>query len=385
MANASTGTFGADSGVGSTVALLKEQLPAVRERRRLLEEQLAALIAQESAMVSALEGLAALTGIPVGRHHKDTAAAEHTAAEIQAQAETEPVGPGAAATPSGAGEQAAADTAPEAETAAAQPARGRTSARKAPAGRKSSPAAVADDAATPDPAPAPVRKAATRKAPITAPGGKTAAKTTAGPTPEQDTAPAIATTAPAAARGKAAAARAATGGAAKKATKPVTGAVGNASAPDAKPAKKTARRAAVAAGEVSAPAADTTRTTAEKSAGGKAAKSATSAPAARRKAVAVPAQAGPADSTAPGATAQGRRTGSDRRQGLTDAAGVLAVLSAATAPLRAREVATTLGLDDLESNVNAVRTRLERLAKAGQAQRTGRGLYAATATAVAAG
>ncbi len=46
---ANPSTFGTDSSVGSTVALLEAKLPAVRERRRELEEQLAAVIAQESA------------------------------------------------------------------------------------------------------------------------------------------------------------------------------------------------------------------------------------------------------------------------------------------------------------------------------------------------
>ncbi len=55
------------------------------------------------------------------------------------------------------------------------------------------------------------------------------------------------------------------------------------------------------------------------------------------------------------------------------------MLADASGPLRAREVAGLLGLDGLDSNVNAVRTRLERLAKAGQAQRAGRGLYTAAA------
>ncbi|MFE5586946.1 hypothetical protein [Kitasatospora sp. NPDC056531] len=38
-------TFGSDSSVGSTRALVEARLPAVREQRRQLEEQLAALIA----------------------------------------------------------------------------------------------------------------------------------------------------------------------------------------------------------------------------------------------------------------------------------------------------------------------------------------------------
>ncbi|MFJ2811864.1 hypothetical protein [Kitasatospora sp. NPDC087271] len=38
-----------------------------------------------------------------------------------------------------------------------------------------------------------------------------------------------------------------------------------------------------------------------------------------------------------------------------------------------------LGLDALEGNINALRTRLERLARDGRAQRPGRGLYTVTA------
>ncbi|WP_406115972.1 hypothetical protein [Kitasatospora purpeofusca] len=45
--------------------------------------------------------------------------------------------------------------------------------------------------------------------------------------------------------------------------------------------------------------------------------------------------------------------------------------------MRAREVSEQLGLEPLEANVNAVRTRLERLARDGRAQRPGRGLYTA--------
>ncbi|WP_158714189.1 type IV toxin-antitoxin system AbiEi family antitoxin domain-containing protein [Kitasatospora aureofaciens] len=56
--------------------------------------------------------------------------------------------------------------------------------------------------------------------------------------------------------------------------------------------------------------------------------------------------------------------------------GVLGVLAGAQGPLRAREVIARLGLEESADTVNAVRTMLERLAKAGRAQRPGRGLYA---------
>ncbi|MGW2375388.1 type IV toxin-antitoxin system AbiEi family antitoxin domain-containing protein [Kitasatospora sp. NPDC001683] len=55
---------------------------------------------------------------------------------------------------------------------------------------------------------------------------------------------------------------------------------------------------------------------------------------------------------------------------------VLALLADAQEPLRAREVIARLGIEESADNVNAVRTMLERLAKAGRAQRPGRGLYA---------
>lgn len=65
------------------------------------------------------------------------------------------------------------------------------------------------------------------------------------------------------------------------------------------------------------------------------------------------------------------------RKRRTDAKSVLAVLTGTSESLRARQVAEALGLDGADSDVNAVRTMLERLAKNGAAQRTGRGLYAA--------
>ncbi|MFB7663609.1 hypothetical protein ACFC1R_06600 [Kitasatospora sp. NPDC056138] len=60
---------------------------------------------------------------------------------------------------------------------------------------------------------------------------------------------------------------------------------------------------------------------------------------------------------------------------LTDA--IASHLAAADGPVRARDVAQALGRDGSQSAINAVRTSLERLAKASRAQRVGRGLYAA--------
>ncbi|MFD8756009.1 hypothetical protein ACFV0O_34290 [Kitasatospora sp. NPDC059577] len=69
-------------------------------------------------------------------------------------------------------------------------------------------------------------------------------------------------------------------------------------------------------------------------------------------------------------------TASRRRSTGVTAEKVLAVLAGAERPLRAREVATELRIDGGQGAVNALRTMLERLTKAGRAQRPGRGLYA---------
>ena len=50
-------------------------------------------------------------------------------------------------------------------------------------------------------------------------------------------------------------------------------------------------------------------------------------------------------------------------------------LAAAGAPMRAGEVNKVLGREETAGSVNAVRTALERLAKASRVQRVGRGLY----------
>ncbi|MFB7675112.1 hypothetical protein ACFC26_27240 [Kitasatospora purpeofusca] len=111
--------------------------------------------------------------------------------------------------------------------------------------------------------------------------------------------------------------------------------------------------------------------------GGGARTAAKQAPAARTGRTAPRPRPRPVDATPPttapaAASTAGRRT-------VTDADSILAVLSGSAEPMRAREVSEKLGLEPLQANVNAVRTRLERLAKDGRAQRPGRGLYTATA------
>jgi hypothetical protein len=242
--------FGTDSSVGATIALLEARLPAVRERRRLLEEELAAAIVQEDAVVSVLDGLKALSGsqLPVP-------------------------GPGNGPSPAqdGAEQKTEVDgTAPPAAVAVGE----------APA------TAAAGAVPSPVPGPAePARKAVGRK---TAPSRR-AAKTAAPKAP--------------------------------------------------------AKKAAVAGTKAAAPTG--------------------------RGTVAV----GAAVRTAADAVQSATR----RRRRLTDAESVLAVLGQAAGPLRARQVADLLGLDDASATVDAIRTMLERLTKAGRARRSGRGLYTAAA------
>ncbi|GJF33052.1 hypothetical protein KNE206_57520 [Kitasatospora sp. NE20-6] len=245
---ASGETFGTDSNVGSTIALLETRLPGVRERRRQLEDELAAVVAQENAMVSVLQGLTALSGASL---NDDSSGGQGAAA-------AEPV---QGAAPSAAGAAAGL---------------------------------VDEEAASwsePEPAAAPaVRK---RPAKRTAEGTGVAKKSSA----EKTTA--------------------------KKAVAKKTA-----------PAKKVATKKTVAPADKPAPMEE------------------------------VPTTAAP-----------GAASGSRRR--LTDAKSVLAVLAGVTTPLRAREVTGLLGLDDQDANVNAIRTMLERLARTGKAQRSGRGLYVA--------
>ncbi|MEU6974246.1 hypothetical protein AB0A71_42345 [Kitasatospora aureofaciens] len=119
---------------------------------------------------------------------------------------------------------------------------------------------------------------------------------------------------------------------------------------------------------------DTVTKTAKKAAGKKAAPAKKTA---AKKTAAVkgggPVRTGAEPSTETNETAApapGRRT-----TGAT-ADSVLGVLAGAQGRLRAREVTTRLGIEESADNVNAVRTALERLTKAGRAQRPGRGLYA---------
>lgn len=292
---AGTETFGTDSGVESTIALLEARLPEVRERRRQLEDELAVVAAQENAMVSVLQGL-----------------------------------------------QTLADTSLTDQSTVAAPAGGNPAETVETASRQDEP----------DAAPAPARPAGSADVPTTG-------------EPEPQATPAEKTVA------KKATAKKTT---AKKATAKKT------------PSKKTATAGTPATGT---PAQDTTaepaltaktagpgtakKTTAKKAAAKKTAAKKTAvvkATAAKKTTAAEPApSAQPQTDSTPPAT-PGRRQ-------RTDAKSVLAVLTGADDPLRARQVAGLLGLDGTDSDVNAVRTMLERLARNGTAQRTGRGLYTA--------
>ncbi|MFJ9953236.1 hypothetical protein [Kitasatospora sp. NPDC091207] len=291
MGNGST--FGTDSGVALTIALLETQLPAVRERRRRAAEELAAVTAEQDAITKALEGLRLLSGTPLsdeGEGQGEPLAVElaPVPTEVEAPVEAEAVKDAASAPE--AVEKPAAPAPDEPTTAAVTVAAvagtgagtgkrvtaKRASAKKAPA-KKTGPAKKAAPAA-----------ASTRGAQASAPAAKKAA-----PKP---VAPAEAAPKPAAKR--------------------------------VSPAKKSAAQPSPAAGEA------------------------------------------PAEAPAP-------QTG--RRRKVADAESVLEVLAQAAGPLRAREVTERIGLDALAGNVNAIRTRLERLAKDDRAQRTGRGLYTVAA------
>ena len=278
MGNGST--FGTDSGVGSTIALLEAQLPAVRERRSRVEAELAAVAAQEEAVTKALEGLRLLSGTPLaGQGGPD--AGEVAQVQAQAQAVQE-----AGAAAESVEEQAAPS--PQEPVAAAAGARKRTAAKKAPAKKTGSAKKTASARGTRAPA------AGTKK---------TAGKKTAEAEP-------------------------------KAATKRVPAA--GKTAPEAEP-KAVAKRV----------------------------------PAAGKTAAAQPGPAGGESGVEVSVPQAGRR------RKVADANKVLEVLSRAGGPLRAREVTGQLGLDAAEGNINAIRTTLERLAKDGRAQRTGRGLYTA--------
>ena len=298
---ASGETFGTDSGVGSTIALLEARLPAARERRSRLEEELAAAVAREDAITSVLEGLRALSGTPLdGRAEppRDTTTA------------TAPVG----AAEAGEAEGAVVEAAGPEVTAASD-------------GQDSAVAGSVE--ASPAPAEKPARKST---------GRKTATR---------------------------AAARKSTAGKAATATSPAPAG----SAPAAASAtKKTTARKAAAKGAPKAVAPKDTKPKATKKALPKARKASPSKAATAARKVTVTAASTPSKT----ASAPGRRR-------LADAEGVLAVLAQASNPLRAREVVGLLGLDAVDANINAIRTRLERLAKAGQVQRSGRGLYTVAA------
>ncbi|MFE2914707.1 hypothetical protein ACFXI0_23875 [Kitasatospora indigofera] len=355
--------------MGSTIALLEAQLPAARERRGRLEEELAAAVARESAITNVLEGLRALSGThldgraeprdaveaPVPDPAPDLALGPDGAAEtvtstssVQATA-ADASADGPADGPAQDPAQDPADAAPvSAEPVAqptARPARrttGRSTATRAAAKRTT----------------AAKRSTAGRK---TSAGGKTTAGTAAPATSaatesQPGEVPAVVTVAKKRTRRSApkavpdAAPNDAGPGTVKKAA---------ASAKKAAPAKAASRKAAPA------------KPVAKKVAPKKAVPATEAAPAtvdAPAAATAAPVDAGPAKA----ASAPGRRR-------LADAEGVLAVLAQAQNPLRAREVAGLLGLDGAETTVNAIRTRLERLAKSGHAQRPGRGLYTVAA------
>ncbi|MFJ2191622.1 hypothetical protein ACIOJE_27435 [Kitasatospora sp. NPDC087861] len=254
--------------MASTIALLEVRQPAVQDRIRRAEAELAAATAEQEAIAKALEGLRLLSsGTPLDSagelHADDLSPAPSAGAVREAAAAAEPADRRVASSPSG--------------PAAAVVRTGKRTAAKKKA------AATRTRAAAKTATPAPERKER-----ASAPGArKTARKTTA-----KDTGP------------KGAAQRTAT-------------------------AKEAARGKAA-------------------SAGGKS----------------------PVEAAAPAA---------GRRRQVTDADSVLEVLSKAGKPLRAREVLDLLELDALEGNINALRTRLERLARDGRAQRPGRGLYTVTA------
>jgi hypothetical protein len=294
-------TFGSDSGVESTIALLGARLPAVREQRRRLEEELAAVIAQESSMTSVLDGLRALSGTPLDGQDepRDTA---------QPAVGTEEAAAGAAeGAVQGTAADGLTDGPADAETASPEPA-AKPARRTTGRGTTARPAAKKATAAK-----ATARKAIAEKATAT----KAAVTKAAAPGPEQDATPKPST---------AAAAAAAAGKTAPKAA-----------APDA-------------------------------------------APEAPKRKVPTPRKAAPAQTVDADLPAPAKAPAAGRRR-LTDVDEVLAVLSGATDPLRARAVTELLGLDAVDANIKAIRTRLERLAKGGQAQRAGRGLYTVAATA----
>ncbi|MCX5215224.1 hypothetical protein OG689_39210 [Kitasatospora sp. NBC_00240] len=311
-------TFGTDSGVGSTIALLESKLPGVRERRRQLEGELATVVAQEDAMVSALQGLAALSAASL----EGASPATQDATPVASAVTPAPPAPAVAKVSAESVADGPVDEQPASspEPAVAQP------------GRKRTTSSAAGRAATVKKVPA--KKAIVRKATSTkgTPGKGTASGKGAPAGPVAEAASAVVSSA-------------------VVAEAPAEAGVGASSAG-------------------SAPKATVKRTTSKKAAAkeGAGAKKATA-----KKAVSSTGKAAAAE-TAPAPSA------SSGRRRLAQAESVVEILARATGPLRAREVTGLLGLDDQDtSNVNAVRTMLERLAKADRAQRSGRGLYVASA------
>ncbi|WP_329611749.1 hypothetical protein [Kitasatospora herbaricolor] len=361
-------TFGTDSGVGSTIALLEAQLPAARERRGRLEEELAAAVARENAITSVLEGLRALSG-----RHLDGQADPQEAVEAPA---TDPI-----PTPSPSPAEAA-EPVTSASDGQATATEGRAEGRADAAPASSEPAATPVAKPVAKPAAKRARKtagrgtttraaaAATKRTAATkadagrrTTAGKTAVVTGTTPEPEQGISPAAVAVAKKATRKSAPKAAPEadpkdTGpGTVKKATSV------KAAAPRKAAPRKESTAKAVPAKAVSAKAVPAT---------GKAAAT-----------LDAPAAAAPAPVSAPVSapvnTAPAKAASTPGRRRLTDAEGVLAVLAQAQNPLRAREVAGLLGLDGADTTVNAIRTRLERLAKSGHARRPGRGLYTVAA------
>ncbi|MFJ9847106.1 hypothetical protein ACIRYZ_43130 [Kitasatospora sp. NPDC101155] len=101
-----------------------------------------------------------------------------------------------------------------------------------------------------------------------------------------------------------------------------------------------------------------------------------------RKAVAAAVEAAPATSEPTAktskkttATKKAAAAPAQRSRGVADE--VLAALASAGTPLKAGEITAAIGRDDTSNNVANVRATLERLVKAGRAQRSGRGLFVA--------
>ncbi|MFD9125427.1 type IV toxin-antitoxin system AbiEi family antitoxin domain-containing protein [Kitasatospora sp. NPDC059571] len=169
-------TFGTDNSVGSTRALLEAQLPAVREQRRKLEDQLAAVLAQENAMVAVLEGLEALASVPVGGPDSaagvDARSPGEPPAAVQDNADVPKDRPEA-------GGEATVGTDGSARPAKARPAAKRTQktvTRKADSAAKKTAKKAAGKPATGRTAVAGVRKQSQEAPPMAAPGKKTTAR-----------------------------------------------------------------------------------------------------------------------------------------------------------------------------------------------------------------